>query len=189
MSSVSHNNLLKVYSYNEEEKSYLMEYVPYTLRDFIRERYDYLSREVLINLMIQILNGLKYLHDKKVYHRDLSLTNILIDIKSFNHTEEYICKISDFGLAKDPRKSVTSTYSQKKGTIVDPCLNKWEGFNALNDIYSLAFILNYIYTSNEHLCEYDSAFTILIEKCTTTQLKNRFQSCEDIINYINQNIK
>ena len=189
MSSVSHNNLLKVYSYNDEEKSYLMEYIPYTLKNFIRERYEFLSRNTLIDLMIQVLEGLKYLHNKHIFHRDLSLTNILIDVKEFNNSEEYICKIADFGLAKDPRKPLTSTYSLKKGTIIDPCLRKWEDFKEINDIYSLAFILNYIYTANEYLCDSDNNFNVLIDKCTTSKLKNRFQSCDEIIDYINNNLK
>ena len=44
-------------------------------------------------IMMQLLKGLKYLHDNFIVHRDLKVSNLLL-------TEEGVLKIGDFGLAR-----------------------------------------------------------------------------------------
>jgi cyclin-dependent kinase 8/11 len=55
--------------------------------------YAHISHDVLKSLIYQLLNGLQYLHDSHILHRDLEPANILI-------TSTGIVKIGDLGLAR-----------------------------------------------------------------------------------------
>ena len=47
-------------------------------------------------MILDIIEGLTYIHSQNIIHRDLKLQNIIID-------EKGKCKIIDFGLAKRVR--------------------------------------------------------------------------------------
>lgn len=58
----------------------------------------------ILNYMYQVSDGMNYLHERNIIHRDLALRNILIMSKT-------VCKISDFGLS---RVVEDNTYYQVK---------------------------------------------------------------------------
>ena len=49
-----------------------------------------------MNIMLQILNAISYIHSKGVVHRDLNLDNILI----IKNEDEIVVKIIDFTSGK-----------------------------------------------------------------------------------------
>lgn len=55
----------------------------------------YFPREFVMSVFCQILNGLNYIHRKKVIHRDLKCENIFL-----TGLHEDVVKIGDFGISK-----------------------------------------------------------------------------------------
>jgi len=72
----------------------------------------YYSQELLNELLIQVLEGMTYLHRKGIIHRDLKPQNILL----IEDNGVVCAKISDFGISKNLNSSGTSS-STSVGTI------------------------------------------------------------------------
>jgi cell division cycle 2-like protein len=78
----------------------VMDYMDHTLRDLNEFKPHPYSISEVKCILLQILSGVKYLHDNWVIHRDLKTSNILMDNKGN-------LKICDFGMARkygDPLK-------------------------------------------------------------------------------------
>ena len=89
------------------------------------------SLEEKKNICKEIVNGLINIHDNEILHRDLKLTNILVD--SNNEI-----KITDFGLAVsiyDVDKEEVGTYGYIAPEIFDG-----EDYTFKSDLYSLGII-------------------------------------------------
>ncbi|CAK9224471.1 unnamed protein product [Sphagnum troendelagicum] len=68
-----------------------------------------------IDIMLQVAEGMHYLHQKKVVHRDLKSTNILV--KCDEHDGHVYAKVADFGLSKTKESSCTySNLTMDQGT-------------------------------------------------------------------------
>jgi serine/threonine protein kinase len=79
-----------------------LEYIEGGSIQYILKKYGALNEGVVRAYSKQILQGLEYLHHRKVIHRDLKGANILVDRNG-------VCKLADFGSAKfmlkgDPKK-------------------------------------------------------------------------------------
>lgn len=91
---LDHPNIVKIFDFNRTDNSvYIsMEYIDgWTLENLILQK-ETIEISELINITIQILNGLSYAHSKDIVHRDIKPSNIMI-------TPDRTVKITDFGLA------------------------------------------------------------------------------------------
>lgn len=101
-----------------------------------------MSDEKRLNLFLDIVSGLQYIHDKGIVHRDLKPPNILID-------RDNRAKIGDFGLARKCKLSPAyeNNLSQNVGTYlyIAPEVRNSTVYDKNADIYSLGMILFEMY--------------------------------------------
>jgi serine/threonine protein kinase len=91
-STLHHGNIIETMDLVNEKGSYfvVMEYAPFDLFAIVMT--GKMSREEVNCCTLQILNGVTYLHNMGLAHRDLKLDNVVVN-------EHGIMKIIDFGSA------------------------------------------------------------------------------------------
>ena len=144
---LDHPNIVKyIASWEEPDNiAILMEYCPYgDLLQYIRSyEGDHIDPDIVLYIFIQIALGLKYLHDRKILHRDLKGQNVFIfDYIEIDCKKVPIVKIGDFGISK------ILEYTQEKartgiGTpyYFSPELCADLPYNNKSDVWSLGCIL------------------------------------------------
>ena len=93
-SSLSHPNIVEMYDVGEDNGNYyiVMEYVEgKTLKQLLKKRGTLTPTEV-IDIMLQLTDGIAHAHDSYIIHRDLKPQNIMI-------ADNGAIKITDFGIA------------------------------------------------------------------------------------------
>ena len=100
----------------------------------ILNRFGPLPERVVRIYLRQVVEGLAYLHDNKVVHRDLKCANILVDADG-------VVKLSDFGCSAkyDSSQQQSSLLTSLKGSILwmAPEVMRQSGYGRKADIWSL----------------------------------------------------
>ncbi|KAI8997444.1 kinase-like domain-containing protein [Pilobolus umbonatus] len=108
-SKLNHPNLLALHHViHEEDYAFMiMELCDQgDLFEYLINNSFYVHNEVIIKQAFnQILEGVEYMHQSHVYHRDLKLENILLQSANNNNTQ-FTCKVADFGLATEDSYSL-----------------------------------------------------------------------------------
>lgn len=173
--------IVKVFDYNESEKSYTMEECDECLYDYLKPQID-LELSKKVQIIEDILEAMKYAHDYNIIHRDLHLGNII------RHNDDFL--ISDFGLGKEKdviKSLITSATPKNSHLFLDPIgLQDFTLLDEYSDIYSIGKIIEYImcngFISTNHI------FSFIVAKCTNRQKENRYRNIgeiqEDIKKYL-----
>ena len=115
----------------------IMEYVCGDLLGFIRKR-GKLSESVSKLIFKQLIEGLKYIHKKKVVHRDIKLDNILIDLTN-------TIKICDFGVSRYYTKDELMFEHCGTPAYISPEIFENKGYKGTGcDIWSAGVTLYYM---------------------------------------------
>ena len=136
-----------------------MEYIQTDLSKFFRENKEnpnVMNENFLKNISFQILNGLNYLHENNIIHRDIKLENILYDPKN------NIAKIGDFGLSRQFDYDLSVQYTDVGTYPYKPpeLLLGLTHYTSSLDIWSTGCILVEICTGT-HLFGQDNALGVM----------------------------
>ena len=144
--SFDHPKIVKVKNYTEDDNNvyiFLELCENKTLEHLLKERV-YLSEIEVQCYMFQLIQGVKYLHNKNIIHRDLKPNNIFLDKK-------LEIKIGDFGLTaklnneRERKHSVCGTPHYMAPEIIE---QKGKGYSFEVDIWSIGIIMYKLLTGN-----------------------------------------
>ncbi|PBC51327.1 protein kinase family protein [Rhodococcus sp. ACPA1] len=178
MKRLSFPYVVEVYQYDETRNEYTMEFCDETLRKYILKRNNALQFSSRKRIALQFLYGINYIHSAGLLHRDISLQNVLLKVFE---SGAVLVKLSDFGLVKDKTSEFTRTKTEMRGTIRDPLLDNFRDYNALNEMYAVAWVLSYIFTGRESLKSGTDEVGRIIQKCAAHDISQRYKTALELI--------
>lgn len=178
MKDLSFPYIVEVYKFDETRNEYRMEFCDETLRNYISKRNGTLHFSTRKRVALQFLYGISYIHSQGLLHRDISLQNVLMKVFG---SGAVLVKLSDFGLVKDQASLFTRTQTEMRGTIRDPQLHNFKDYSVLNEIYSVGWVLSYIFTGRDALSTGTDAASRIVQKCTAPDLTLRYSSALEVI--------
>lgn len=136
----SHNNIVKLkeaFRVNDE-LHLVFEFLDENLYQLIKDRADPLPETQIRSITYQILSGLAYMHKHGFFHRDLKPENLMVS--------KDICKITDFGLAREIRSKPPFTeYVSTRWYRAPEILLRSTNYNSPVDIFALGCIMAEMY--------------------------------------------
>ena len=144
--SLNHQNIAVVYEINEHEKKIFiaMEYLEgRTLKDLVEKEGASLTIKKVLEIAIQICEGLAAAHERGIVHRDIKSDNIMLTLRGN-------VKIMDFGLAKLKGTSRLTQAGSTVGTAayMSPEQAQGEDVDHRSDIFSLGVVLYELLTTH-----------------------------------------
>lgn len=137
-SSLSHPNIVEMYDVGEDDGNFyiVMEYIEgRNLKQLVKKRGSLTYSEV-VDIMLQLTDGLSHAHDAYIIHRDIKPQNILI-------LDNGLVKITDFGIAMALNGSQLTQTNSVMGSVhyLPPEQASGKGSTIKSDIYSLGILM------------------------------------------------
>ena len=142
-------NTVKLYEYynHNEEIAIVMELCDENLGTMIVNKNQNFTFSEIKEILYQLNNSFKIMHENKMAHRDLKPENILIKYKNENAKNNFIIKLSDYGEAKTftMTRSVFSTKNVGTPNYMAPEILMGQIFDLKCDLWSLGVIIYILY--------------------------------------------
>jgi len=137
-SSLSHPNIVEMYDVGEDGGQYyiVMEFVDgKTLKQVLKQR-GHLSITEVVDIMLQLTDGMAHAHDAYIIHRDIKPQNIMI-------MSNGVIKITDFGVATALNSTQLTQTNSVMGTVhyLPPEQAQGKGSTIRSDIYSMGIMM------------------------------------------------
>ena len=145
VANLSHPNIVEVYDVEEEEGQHyiVMEYIDgKTLKQLLQKRGSLTLSEV-IDIMLQLTDGLAHAHDAYIIHRDIKPQNIMIQ-------DDGLVKITDFGIAMALNATQLTQTNSVMGSVhyLPPEQANGKSSTIKSDIYSLGILMYELITGS-----------------------------------------
>jgi serine/threonine-protein kinase len=151
-------NIIRIYDLRADEDRWfiVMEFVEgINLLNKIKQD-GYFKWQEGLPILKQVLKGIGHAHMAGIIHRDIKPNNIMI-------TRDQIVKITDFGLAKDQGKRITTLSLSSGGTLFYMSPEHVKGISFTDkrsDIYSIGMTFYEMITGSVPLQSFESDFDI-----------------------------
>jgi serine/threonine protein kinase len=150
---LNHENIVRVYDIEELFRTIfiIMEYLEGVPLDFVLEKMPRLPVTKMLDILLQVCNGLSYAHDQGIVHQDIKPANLFIQ-------SDGMARIVDFGLSCPPGTVDCSL----PGTVyyMSPEQILGESVDERTDIYSLG-ILAYEMVSGQRPYPEDNLYDLM----------------------------
>jgi len=192
LSLIENRNIVHAYGTIKENNTIysIMEYIDgIDLEEYIKN--NHFNEDMAMDLLEQLIHGLKEIHNKNIIHRDIKPSNIM-------RTKEGTYKIIDFTTNKTySDKETTITALMSRGYSAPELEQRRAKIGTFTDIYSLGMTIYRILTKENPPAMADrfedsyfqesiddlninSEFRTTIRKMTNIEVRDRFQNLEDI---------
>lgn len=214
---LDHKNICKYFEFYEfeielpsgsktKQQIVVMEYCSEgRINDFLATVNDPIDKQVLTNkLLIDILEGLHYLHSTNHIHRDIKPANILVH--KDNLLGDYIAKICDFGVSKNTGNSSEGSltiYNYRYSSLEQ--IKQKENVSSKTDIWSFGVTMFELLAqkklfpgntdevlkaiNDEHIAKCidelnNDVYRKVLEKCLVIDHKNRTATAGELIDIL-----
>ncbi len=137
-SALDHNNICTIYEIGETEDERIYIAMAFYEGESLKDKIERgpLGQGLVLDLVVQIAQGLTKAHEKGIIHRDIKPANVII-------TEDGVAKIVDFGLAKLSGQGRLTQTGKTMGTVayMSPEQAKGEPVDHRTDIWSFGTMM------------------------------------------------
>eukprot|EP01084_Bolivina_argentea_P144242 253139_1 len=152
LKKLSHKNIIKLKEVIRENNTlyFVFEFMEQNVYEMMKQRQQLkgkgFNESTIKKIMYQCLNALSFIHKTGFFHRDIKPENILVS-KIGNSDDNIICKVADFGLAREIRSEPPFTdYVSTRWYRAPEVLLRANKYSAPIDLWAMGAIMSELYT-------------------------------------------